>query len=124
MHVKDGHVKGFINSAIDQTIDIKTFDTYFSNNDCSNLTETEEVEKSPLSVLVSPNPFSQDIRIKSNNRISKVQLYDLTGRLILEDYPGRSNHDLSINLHWTPGMYLLRIIGDRGEEQVIKIIKS
>ena len=119
--VIDGTVTGFINqSDAVQTVSIEIFDSFFEKNDCSSImSDVVEIE-----AIVAPNPFMDEIFIGSNHRIKELELYDMTGKLILTDQADRFYYRLDLSdFKFTSGMYILRIIGFQSEEKLIKIIK-
>lgn len=121
LSVKDGNVIGFIShSDAVQKVAIETFDSYFENNDCSSI-KSDVIE---IDAIVSPNPFMEEILIRSNQRIMELELYDMTGKLILTRETDRFYYRLDLSdFKFTSGMYILRIIGFQSEEKLIKIIK-
>jgi len=119
--VKNGKVIGFIShSDAVQSVDIKTFDHFFERNDCSSIkTDIAEIE-----VIVSPNPFMDKILVRSNQRLNELELYDMTGRLILREEADRFYYRLDLSdFKFTSGMYILRAVGFNSEDKLIKIIR-
>lgn len=71
---------------------------------------------------VSPNPFVDFINVNSKAEINKVEVYDLTGKLVYSAQPDKEKAKL--NLTFLPkGIYMLKIISE-GKVQAYKIIKK
>ena len=72
-------------------------------------------------ILLYPNPTNNILNIKllNNNFISSVKIYDLQGKLILEDKTTK----ISVN-HLSKGMYLVKVTTEEGEEFIKKFIKE
>lgn len=63
----------------------------------------------PNIVSVFPNPTSDSLTITSNELIEKVQVYDLTGKLLFVEDKNTAN-SLTLNIeHLQSGMYILHI---------------
>jgi hypothetical protein len=70
---------------------------------------------------IFPNPAKDELFIKSSSRIEKIELYTLTGALLLSD----SNFTGKISLSALPqGVYLLKIFSSEKGVVVEKIIKE
>ena len=70
--------------------------------------------------LLFPNPVKSgdDIHINSTIQIGSIQVFDLTGKLLIE----RSNPGLTMTLDLPPGQYLTRIKVFNGSEVVSKMV--
>lgn len=79
----------------------------------SSTNETNDLNK----IIVSPNPFTNNLTITSVNTIQKIKVYDGHGRFVLNCDHG--NLDLS---GFNSGMYFLRIMTNKGMTTT-KIIK-
>lgn len=73
-------------------------------------------------LAIFPSVVEDFLMIKSHQKITKVQLYDVSGRLVNDNLPVASN---KINLLFLKkGNYLLRVIIEDKKAQVFKIIKK
>lgn len=118
--LKEGNVTGFINN-IDaaQTIDLETFETAITESDCEKLS----FAYLELEATFNPNPFNDRLIVRANHRISEIQLYDLSGRLLYKDSPNSFNYALEANdLDLSQGMYIVKIIGEGDQHQVRKLL--
>jgi 1,4-alpha-glucan branching enzyme len=71
---------------------------------------------------IYPNPFSAVLHISHTEMLRKVELYDLTGKLILatpENFPDKVNTS-----SLPPGIYLLKMHDKTGKEETIKVVKT
>ncbi|GEM_PF-5900894 len=59
--------------------------------------------------FIYPNPASEVLHLKSNNKIEKVQIFDMTGKEINTFY----NKDTIIVTHLQKGMYILKIYTEK-----------
>jgi len=73
------------------------------------------------SISVYPNPTKGIIKIESEEIIQTVELFDLTGKLLLNTQFNQSNPEFSIE-NYREGNYLLRIITSEGVA-IRKILK-
>ncbi|WP_020569293.1 T9SS type A sorting domain-containing protein [Neolewinella persica] len=71
-------------------------------------------------LIVLPNPVGDLLTIQSEQRISRVQVYNVEGRLVTDTI-----NSLRINsADWSPGLYLLRIETNNGEILSSRVIKQ
>ncbi len=82
-----------------------------------------ESASNSTNILVWPNPASQAINVKSATEISEVQIYNVSGLLMLNDRVDASNYRLNIE-RLEQGYYLIRIKLDNGETVVKKFLKN
>ncbi len=87
--------------------------TYNSQSDCvaacdSNISITEYF----IDVLVYPNPFENYTTLSFNKQVKSYQLYDATGRLVLEKGVV-DKVELLYKNDLKTGLYLLRFIGEQ-----------
>jgi Fibronectin type III domain. len=81
-------------------------------------TSTEENPVQNLQIF--PNPVRDEIFIKSDSQIEKVELYSLTGNLLLSE----SNFNEKISVFaLSPGVYMLKVYTDKGWT-VSKVVKE
>jgi len=136
LHVKNGQVVGRITESDDmdiQAIDVSTFDKAILDEDCTNLevgiyssiiTVIDDSESQPLRTEISPNPFIDNLNITSSHKKSIIEMYDMTGRLIIKINSDSNFYSIKLSqLKLTSGMHLIRIFGNHEEVNVIKVIK-
>ena len=71
---------------------------------CTNTTE-QQVESTKLSCF--PNPVQKELNIKSTYSIQRIQLLDLTGKILLDQTQPHTS--CSLNIEGTPaGLYLIQ----------------
>lgn len=79
---------------------------------------SNEIVTPSTQTLVFPNPAASYFRVKSDEIISSVQLYDILGKQVLESKV--QSKDVTLNIsHLNRGMYIVRIRGEKG-----KILKT
>jgi 1,4-alpha-glucan branching enzyme len=71
---------------------------------------------------VYPNPFSSVLHISHAEMLKKIELYDLTGKLILTT-PENITNDMNTS-GISPGIYLLKMCDKTGREETRKVIKD
>ncbi len=92
--------------------------TYTINDD---LTTVSEISKSKVSIY--PNPFTSKIYFyHSSNNISSVIINDLLGNTLLKQENIVENGINASGL--SSGVYLLVIVFDNGEKQMVKMVKE
>ena len=74
------------------------------------------------SILVSPNPTTSFVQIKSNNNIKCIELYDVQGRILLTSLENSNKIELNIS-DQTNGIYFLKIKTDKGTK-IEKLVKN
>jgi len=80
--------------------------------------DIENIVASPISIF--PNPIQTDIFIKSELQIKKVEIYSLTGALLILE----NNFNVKISVSVLPkGIYLIKIYTDKGSV-VSRIMKE
>ena len=80
--------------------------------------EMVELKKSKGSISIYPNPTSEVINIRSNEKISFIELVDVSGRII-QSFTSQTKLDVRM---LTKGMYLLKVwlaSGEKIEEKII-----
>lgn len=76
---------------------------------------TEEVEES-LSLTLSPNPFSTELRISNlNSEVEKIEVYDLSGKVVKTMMIENENQVVIATEDLQEGMYILKAFGREGE---------
>ena len=79
-------------------------------------------------IKLSPNPAKDYLKVtwnKSPSPAKKLMVYDMSGKAVLQSaISGKSGStELGIN-NLSPGMYLLKIFGDRWESAPEKFVKE
>jgi len=93
---------------------------YYGNNPPVSVTEIHETEM----ISVYPNPATDILSFSANNNFSveKIWLYDVTGRLIIEE---SVNNDSNINISsFSPAIYFYEIQSTKGERVFGKFLKQ
>lgn len=85
----------------------------------SGLLATESFNSKKSTISVYPNPASEKISVKSETAISKVELYDLSGKKLKESASKEMNISTIPN-----GNYLLKITDKNGNTETQKLIKK
>ena len=62
-------------------------------------------------ILISPNPAFENVKIKSRNMISIIQIFDATGSLILTEKPDNTLFIMDV-AGIIPGIYFIQIISN------------
>lgn len=71
---------------------------------------------------VTPNPFIDFVNVNAKTKINKVEVYDLTGKLVYTAHPNKDKAQL--NLAFLPkGMYVVNVTAEKST-QTFKIIKK
>ena len=71
-----------------------------------------------------PNPTQEGITIESSERINSLSIYDIYGRVVLEQIPTGAER-LQINLNpLESGIYLLKVSNDQGEIRQQTFVKQ
>lgn len=74
------------------------------------------------SLIVHPNPTSDQLFIRAEFFITKAACYDLTGRFVFEETVNGYYKNLDLS-KISAGVYLLRLHGDDGKKKVVKVVK-
>jgi len=84
-------------------------------------------EENFSTLKVFPNPVYDFLNIESNNntQITRLELFDLSGKLILEENLSQLSEEISIDLKWLANnIYFISIIDNYGNNKVVKLIKE
>lgn len=81
--------------------------------------EARAFSKGHLSIY--PNPARDNLYISATEQIEQINLYDLTGRLLKEDYPKTQQTELPAG-NLVPGVYLLKARLKSGAVKTEKVI--
>jgi PKD repeat protein len=85
-----------------------------------------------LTINVFPNPFHQDLLVEINNEkqsVMQLECFDLWGHQLwkesLRSVKNLARYNIGARmLNCTAGVYTLRLIGDKGENRIIQIVKQ
>lgn len=83
--------------------------------------EEEKPFYSHSGMSLSPNPATDCVIIATAEIIEQIHLYDLSGRLLKEDYPRTQQMELSLG-NLSPGVYLLKARLKSGAVKVEKLV--
>jgi photosystem II stability/assembly factor-like uncharacterized protein len=98
-----------------------TFARSIQSIDISNITGISKVKQNDYSINVFPNPAKDALNIKTNlSKIEKKSIYDLKGRLVLEDISG----DINMNISTLQKGYYLLVLNSNGNKVVKKFVKE
>lgn len=76
------------------------------------------------SLLIYPNPSSEQIHIQCSNNMKSVEVIDMTGRSVQRvDGVGDSNYILNIS-NLSQALYFVRVIDENNQQIISKIIKK
>lgn len=87
----------------------------------ADFTKTTELENGK-SVQVSPNPANSQLNIRSENRLTAVELRSINGQLLKQEKINASVFNFPID-EFENGVYLLRLQNSDGEWVVKKVVK-
>jgi len=81
-------------------------------NDPRVVTDLEEVRNGEAELQIYPNPATSKLNISSQQKISSIELWSLTGKLVYKDdlYGMQKEIDVS---DFNPGMYILRVMNGK-----------
>ncbi|WP_299106891.1 T9SS type A sorting domain-containing protein [uncultured Winogradskyella sp.] len=101
-----------------------TYDVTFNSDTFAySFSETLSLEESDFSNFMTyPNPTKDVVHITSNKVISIIELFDLTGKKVME-IKNQSVNELRVSSLLT-GIYMLRIVDTEGNVAVKKVIKN
>jgi hypothetical protein len=92
---------------------------------CANITSFDDNDVSKNALMVSPNPFEDEIKIYSSKlSISKVEVYDLEGKFILSQISHNPSSLVFNTSTLSKGMYLLKVEYLTGSIEMRKIVKK
>jgi len=89
-------------------------------NDASGCPSLSVTGQNELSFDVYPNPAKNRIYVASNLQESQIQVYDITGKLVLKTQMQFGKNAIDISA-MAPGVYLARILAE-GKSQTKKLI--
>ena len=74
-------------------------------------------------VTMAPNPTQSSVRLQSQQPMTGLKIYDLNGRLLSEQDVNSSMFELNVS-GLQSGMYFVRILGEDGSAQSLRLIKN
>ena len=74
-----------------------------------------------IGVNIYPNPSTGQFYVEAADIINKIVIYDLTGRTLSKYHPFNDKESVSINE--SPGIYFIKVTGDKFEKVIKLIIK-
>ncbi|MFO8087577.1 MAG: C25 family cysteine peptidase [Bacteroidales bacterium] len=93
-------------------------DILFPPNDLFSAVDEKTAESD---IAVYPNPTTDQLTVQSDRKISSVELYDLSGRLLVQEIIHNANAKLQLG-SFQAGVYLLKVKTEDGMVQNKKII--
>jgi hypothetical protein len=91
--------------------------------DCDEHRPVSIEEISPNNVLIFPNPANATIQIKSEQKITDLNIYDVTGKLLFKSNVSPIDKVLNIS-NLSKGLYVLVVQFENGTEQNVSFIKQ
>ena len=86
------------------------------------INEPESIDENEEVLTISPNPFSDMIRI--DGKISgKVTLLDVTGKVLYENFVCDNTHVIN-TVKYPSGIYTLKVMDVTGKDNIKKIVKK
>jgi len=76
-----------------------------------------------LNIETSPNPVSNELHIRSNTPINKIEISDINGKLLLSENVTESSEAHIDFSKFSGGMYLVKVYDNTGNSTMSKIIK-
>jgi hypothetical protein len=97
--------------------------TYINGNDPGPM-NIENAEAQNVSLLVYPNPSSDQVNIQCSTVIKDIEIIDITGRCVRHAFNVNQNsHILNIS-SLSPAIYFIRVIDENDRPLISKIIKK
>jgi len=84
------------------------------------LLSINDVKAQVNKLKVYPNPFTNEVKVETNNQIKQIEIYNLVGQKIANS----SNTSIIKTNHLKSGVYLIKVIDDKGNLFTEKIIKK
>jgi hypothetical protein len=79
-------------------------------------------EETGLTLKIWPNPASSSIRIKAEEGIKSIEVYDSRGAILMSLNPGSESTDINID-NFRGGIYFVKTITESGDNYINRIIK-
>ena len=91
-------------------------------NTCGEIvTSTSELDFAQGQVSLYPNPTKGKIRMESESMITKIEIFDLSGRLVEEQTFNHHTFELDITT-LNPGVYTVKLYSSLSGSQIVKRI--
>jgi len=84
------------------------------------LLSINDVKAQVNKLKVYPNPFTNEVKVETNNQIKQIEIYNLVGQKIANS----SNTSIIKTNHLKSGVYLIKVIDNKGNLFTEKIIKK
>jgi hypothetical protein len=72
---------------------------------------------------LQPNPADDQLFVDSKNEISKIEIFDITGKRIQTLFANHKTHVIDVK-DLSSGLYFLKVSGAEGKSQTVKWIKK
>ena len=82
------------------------------------------IENADLNIGIYPNPFSDHIRLEATISIERIELRDVTGRLLQTEWINAGSATMKMDEKLPSGIYLLRIYPESGGLVERKLVKD
>ena len=94
----------------------------------ANVTFSEQctgvAERDPETIALYPNPVGEVLSVESSSdNISRVELYDMFGKLVLSLSAEATSMDINV-ANLPAGLYLLQLTFPNGEQATRKVVKN
>lgn len=80
-------------------------------------------ESELINLLMFPNPTNGTIHINSDEVISKIEVYQLSGELAMEQVINNTSSEMNLS-ELNTGMYLVKVYGTNGAVSIKRITKN
>jgi hypothetical protein len=98
-----------------------------SNTTCRYLTidatGVDKISTAFNSIQLHPNPATAQLTIENAGNGTRVEVYDMVGKLMISEILKRSKDQIDIS-RFSSGMYLLRFTGKDGQQETRKFVKE
>jgi phosphatidylserine/phosphatidylglycerophosphate/cardiolipin synthase-like enzyme len=100
---------------------LQQFASYFTEKGGDLTVSAQQI--AAVDVKVYPNPTQENINISSPTELTQVDLYSVTGQLVMREFPETNSVSFSIG-EQEKGMYILRVADANGNVNTYKVIKQ
>ncbi|KAB1064549.1 T9SS type A sorting domain-containing protein [Salibacter halophilus] len=95
------------------------YELKFKELNFNTVLSDDKIEEEKTELKIYPNPTSSRFRIESSQEIESISVYDLSGRLVIDEMVRSRSYNSNLT---NPGMYLVKIITDDGNTTVKRLI--
>jgi outer membrane protein assembly factor BamB len=95
------------------------YELKFEELNFNTVLSDDEVEEEQTELKIYPNPTSSRFRIESSKEIESISVYDLSGRLVIDEMVRSRSYRSKLT---SLGMYLVKIITDDGNTSVKRLM--